>query len=70
MLSEEDLSVRWILEDNQWILANVEKRMYEKAIKIDDMDLVGFDNELVEYVEIFDPLDMGFILLVSIAILH
>lgn len=46
------------------------EKMYEKAIKIDDMDLVGFDNELVEYVEIFGPLDMGFILLVSIAILH
>ncbi|SHJ62137.1 hypothetical protein SAMN02745751_02974 [Dethiosulfatibacter aminovorans DSM 17477] len=48
----------YVLEDDQWILVNIERRMYEKDIKINDMDLVQFDNELVEYVEIFDPLEM------------
>jgi len=48
----------YVLEADKWILANIERGMYEKDIKINDMDLVRFDNELVEYVEIFDPLEI------------
>ncbi|SHJ47679.1 hypothetical protein SAMN02745751_02652 [Dethiosulfatibacter aminovorans DSM 17477] len=39
----------YVLEDDQWILADIERSMYEKAVDIEDMDHVRFENELVEY---------------------
>lgn len=48
----------YVLEDDQWVLANIERRMYEKDVEIEDMEHVRFDNELVDYVERFNPLNM------------
>lgn len=48
----------YILEDDQWILSNIERKMYEKDVNTEDMDLVRFENELVEYTESFNPFDV------------
>ena len=48
----------YVLEDDQWVLANIERRMYEKDVETEDMEHVRFDNELVDYVERFNPFNM------------
>lgn len=47
----------YVLEDGQWILADIERRMYEKDVDIEDMDHVRFENELVEYIGVVDLME-------------
>jgi hypothetical protein len=44
----------YVFEDGQWLLANIERRMYEKDVEFEDMDHVRFNNELVDYVDSFE----------------
>jgi len=41
----------YVLEDEEWILANIEKKLYDGYVPFEEMELIKFENEIVDYKE-------------------
>jgi len=41
----------YVLEDEEWILANIEKKLYDGNVPFEEMELIKFENEIVDYKE-------------------
>jgi len=41
----------YVLEDEEWILANIEVKMYDGYVPFEEMELIKFENEIVDYKE-------------------
>lgn len=41
----------YVLEDEEWILANIEKKLYDGYVPFEEMELIKFQNEIVDYKE-------------------